>query len=103
MARPRPPVAERLISVTGWSFPSGHATQSVAFWGMLVVVLCGGRTRAVRTVGWVVAALVALAVGLSRIYLGVHWISDVTAGWLLGGAWLCTLAVIGTRSVRSDG
>lgn len=103
VARPRPSLAERLSSVTGWSFPSGHATQSVAFWGMLAVAVSAGRSAAVRRALWVGAIAIALAVGLSRVYLGVHWISDVVAGWTLGAAWLCLLAPIAMRGRSADG
>jgi membrane-associated phospholipid phosphatase len=86
--RPRPPVDGRLVHAASESLPSGHATTAIVVIGTLVVLAWPGRTPAVRA-GLVVAAAVWVgAVGLTRLYLGVHWFSDVVAGWLVGGAWL---------------
>ena len=74
-----------LIRVTGQSFPSGHTVQAVAVYGTLALLLSGGRSRRIQVVMWSAAALVALAVGASRLYLGVHWLTDVLAGYALGG------------------
>jgi len=93
--RPRPPVADRLLSVSGWSFPSGHATQAAAVFVILTVVLTVHRSTAVRAVGGIVAGLLILAVGISRIFLGVHWFTDVVGGWALGGAWACAILTAG--------
>jgi undecaprenyl-diphosphatase len=86
-ARPRPSV-EHLQAVTGSSFPSGHATQASAFWLSLVLVLHATRVTpfARRTAGAVATALV-LGVAWSRVYLGVHYPSDVLAGVILGSGW----------------
>lgn len=89
--RPRPPVPLRLVGATGWSFPSGHATQALAFWGMVALVASGRRSPAKRWLVWAGAVLVALLVGASRIYLGAHWFTDVLGGYALGGLWLCLL------------
>lgn len=99
LGRPRPPVVDRLVAETNESLPSGHATMSVAVIGALVVLAWTGRTAAGR--GWLLAAAVTwvVAVGASRLYLGVHWFSDVLAGWLVGGAWLA-LCVAGRAWLR---
>lgn len=103
VGRPRPPVSLHLIRVSGFSFPSGHATAVVACWGMAAVLLGSGRTTRVRVALWAGAALVAVLVGLSRLYLGVHWWTDVVAGHALGGLWLCVLALVFMRwHGRSD-
>ncbi len=93
VARARPPLARMLIALPGgYSFPSGHALAGVELYGVVAFLL----VRELR-VGWqkvlVAAAAVAIAVliGVSRVYLGVHWPSDVLASWLLGGAWLALL------------
>lgn len=94
-ARPRPPLALRLVAAGGYSFPSGHSMSAAAFYGALALIATVelGRTR------WAVAALcvaVAVAVGVSRVYLCVHYPSDVVAGWALGTSW-----AIGLRPLLS--
>jgi membrane protein DedA with SNARE-associated domain/membrane-associated phospholipid phosphatase len=92
--RPRPPASLHLIGVSGFSFPSGHATVAVACWGLVALLLGAGRPmRAKLMVGTAAVGIVAL-VGLSRIYLGVHWWTDVVAGFALGGLWLCLLGLL---------
>ena len=85
--RPRPPLGVRLASAAGSSFPSGHSAQSLATFAALTVVVTAGW-RPARAAGWVVTALVAGGVGWSRVYLGMHWATDVAAGWLIGAAWV---------------
>jgi undecaprenyl-diphosphatase len=86
--RPRPPEDGHLVHAASESLPSGHATTAIVVIGTLVVLAWPGRTAAVRAEMVVAGALWVGAVGLTRIYLGVHWFSDVIAGWLVGGAWL---------------
>lgn len=84
VGRPRPATADQLVSVTGASFPSGHAAQSVAcYLAIAVIVVWTTSSRRVGVVVTVLAVLVAVTVGGSRVYLGVHWTSDVVAGWAL--------------------
>ncbi|HSO97457.1 MAG TPA: phosphatase PAP2 family protein [Solirubrobacteraceae bacterium] len=85
VGRHRPPV-HHLELVTGYSFPSGHATQSTALCVALVIALLSGPRR--RQIAAAAAGCLLVAgVAFSRVYLGVHYPSDVVAGVLLGGTW----------------
>jgi membrane-associated phospholipid phosphatase len=85
--RPRPSLSEPLATASGFSFPSGHAMASTALYATLALVLTRGRSMRTRlTAMGTVAALVG-AIGLSRVYLGVHFPTDVAAGWSAGLAW----------------
>lgn len=78
-----------------YSFPSGHALASALFFGAWTFFVLGEvRSPAVRYVLVALFALLAVGVGLSRVYLGVHYLGDVVAAWLLAGAVL-TVAVLG--------
>jgi membrane protein DedA with SNARE-associated domain/membrane-associated phospholipid phosphatase len=94
VGRPRPPGSLHLIGVSGFSFPSGHATVAVACWGLAALLLGAGRPIRVKLVVGTGAVVLVGLVGLSRIYLGVHWWTDVVAGFALGGLWLCLLALL---------
>ena len=86
--RSRPPVDGRLVDVTNESLPSGHATMSFVVTGTIVVLAWAGRSALARVALVVGAAAWIGAVGATRVYLGVHWFSDVLAGWAVGAAWL---------------
>jgi membrane protein DedA with SNARE-associated domain len=98
--RHRPPASLQLIHVSGFAFPSGHATAVVACWGMAAILLGVERSTRVRMSLWAGAALIAALVGSSRLYLGVHWWTDVVAGFALGGSWLCLLCLLFLRRRR---
>lgn len=89
--RMRPPMDIWLTNVgKSTSFPSGHATQSMGTYvalALVAVVWLSGVRRAVL----VLAVILALGVGCSRVYLGVHWTTDVVAGWLIATAWVATV------------
>lgn len=89
--RPRPDLADFLISQGGYSFPSGHSCTGLVFYGLFAfLVLHNMKDRKVaRTMATVFICLVVL-IGISRIYVGVHYPTDVLGGWLLGTAILMT-------------
>jgi undecaprenyl-diphosphatase len=99
-ARPRPSFADPLLSETSYSFPSGHAMLSLITYGVLayfaVLALQTWRARTAVVFG---AALLVILIGVSRMYLGVHYFSDVVAGFAVGGLWLSTL-ITGMETIR---
>ncbi|MCF3145806.1 phosphatase PAP2 family protein [Streptomyces platensis] len=92
-ARPRPPVADWTGPASGYAFPSGHATTSVLAAGILAWGIARRARPAVARTWCVVLALWAAGVGLTRVYLGVHWPGDVLGGWFLA-AGLLALALL---------
>ena len=94
IARPRPPSFLHLVSAAGYAFPSGHTTNATIAYGLLAFIAVGYLPR-LRWLLISLAVVMAVAVGLSRSYLGVHWPTDVLGGWSLGIAWLCLGAVTG--------
>jgi len=102
VARHRPPRADWVATAAGYSFPSGHTVSATLAAGLL----CLGLLHTVRA-GWRVAGLAvalcwAVLDGLSRVYQGVHWPSDVVAGWLFGSSLvLLVAAVLATERVTS--
>lgn len=90
--RARPVFDEPVATALGASFPSGHALGSAAFYAMLAVVLAPRLNRAALLLSG--AALVALAVAVTRVLLGVHYPSDVTAGLLIGWGWVALCAAV---------
>lgn len=87
-ARPRPDLVAHLAQVHSLSFPSGHALSSAATYLTLAALLARTqKSRAVRAYLMTTALTLVLVVGLTRVYLGVHWPTDVLAGWTLGAAW----------------
>ncbi len=86
--RPRPDLVPHGSNVYSASFPSGHSTLSTATFLTLAVLIASlEESRRAKVMVYALAVLILVTVGLSRIYLGVHWPSDVVAGWCLGSAW----------------
>lgn len=91
--RPRPVVVDAVQQVTSLSFPSGHATSSFIVYGVLAYILSRlAPDRSVRIAIWSAAVFMIIAVGFSRMYLGVHYPTDVAGGFLVGLAWVLILA-----------
>lgn len=83
--RPRPDIDMFLIEQGGWSFPSGHAITSMFFYGMAIWLIRKKiKNRTAANIMTLLLAIPMVFVGISRIYLGVHYPTDVMAGWCLG-------------------
>jgi undecaprenyl-diphosphatase len=106
IARPRPEVVQHLVEVTDMSFPSGHAMLSAITYLTLGAMLSRiEETPSLRYFFPVVAVFLTLLIGCSRIYLGVHYPTDVLGGWAAGTVWACgswfvARAVLGRPSGR---
>lgn len=91
--RARPDAYFGIVAPTSYSFPSGHALYSLCFYGTLAVIT-GARLRSwgVRLICWAAAVSLILLIGISRIYLGVHYPSDVLAGYMTAFIWVMAVA-----------
>ncbi|MFI6173320.1 phosphatase PAP2 family protein [Nocardia sp. NPDC051052] len=98
VARARPPAAVALVSETDFSFPSGHVTGTTALAGAVLLAYLSGRPSIVRRVAAVLlSSTVVVLVAATRLYLGVHWLTDVIGGALLGVTMVLFGAVIAPR------
>lgn len=89
VSRPRPSLKAPVATAFGMSFPSGHAMLSAVIYGaILLVALPLLRSRRAKAVASSAVLVLVLAIGISRLVLGVHYITDVLGGWVLGVAWL---------------
>jgi undecaprenyl-diphosphatase len=94
IGRDRPGLDTRVVTADGFSFPSGHSASSLVGFALIawLICMCTPRRTVWATAG-IAALLLTIAVGVSRIYLGVHYPSDVLGGWTLGLTWLTAVAV----------
>jgi undecaprenyl-diphosphatase len=83
VARPRPDLWEGPIALTSYAFPSGHALAAATFFPLIARAVALRRPELARP-AYVLAAVVAFYVGVGRMYLGLHWPTDVIAGWCIG-------------------
>jgi undecaprenyl-diphosphatase len=101
--RQRPPDEYRVVDALNASFPSGHALLAAVVYLTLGAMLArAAKQKQIRFYVMAAAILLALLVGLTRIYLGVHWTSDVLAGWCVGAAWACLCWLV-DRWLRTRG
>jgi undecaprenyl-diphosphatase len=102
--RSRPDLVPYAVSVSGTSFPSGHTMMSAVTFLTLGALLASSQKRKrLKAYFLLLATLLTVAVGLSRVYLGVHWPTDVLAGWTAGAVWalLCWLVARWLQSRRA--
>ena len=100
--RVRPTVAQQLVEATGFSYPSGHSASSTALYLTLAILAARHlRRRADRGAVFAVAIAVILAVAASRLYLGVHYLTDVASGVALGAAWVFLVAGLFGRRITT--
>lgn len=90
----------RLASATGYSFPSGHATTATCLYVGLALILWSRAGRGARIILVVLGCLMPIGIGFSRVYLGVHYPSDVVGGWVVGTLWLIAARAILARTAR---
>lgn len=99
IARPRPNI-NRLVSETGYSFPSGHSITSMVFYGYLIYLIYKYvNNKKIKIPLIIVLAILIPLIGLSRIYLGVHYTSDVLCGFLLGWIYLIIFISISNKYI----
>ncbi|MFK0235285.1 phosphatase PAP2 family protein [Streptomyces vinaceus] len=99
--RARPHLPEPVAHAPGFSFPSGHAMTATTSCAVLLLVLLPLVPRAWRPLPWALAAVSVIGVGCTRVALGVHWVSDVVGGWLLGLA-VVTATAFAFEAWRAD-
>ena len=92
--RPRPE-GFRLIEENGYSFPSGHSTAAMAFYGLIIYFIFKNvKNKKIRNISCIILSILIILIGISRIYLGVHYASDVLAGFLFSIAYLVVYTTI---------
>lgn len=101
-ARARPSTALLLGEpASSWSFPSGHSFNTGVFVGVLAAFALASPASPTRKgLAIVAACMAATAVGLSRIYLAYHWLTDVLAGWAIALVWLCVVGIVALTVLR---
>ena len=90
--RARPEILSHLVAESGYGFPSGHSFVAFSFYGFMAYYLFRrARSGFAKAITLISGALIILAIGASRVYLGVHWPSDVLGSYLLGAAWISAI------------
>jgi undecaprenyl-diphosphatase len=99
--RARPTPFFDLLPPETYSFPSGHSLASCCFFGALAALLTARiKSKRVRTIVWIIASVMFLSIGLSRIYLGVHHTTDVIAGFAAAFIWIMVVRFVDLQLAR---
>ena len=99
--RSRPLESNWLVSEIGYSFPSGHSSVSMAFYGFLIYLVCMNfKNKKLKYFLTILLSLIILFVGISRVYLGVHYLSDVLAGFLFSIVYLIVFVYFYQRIMK---
>ncbi|MEJ5298562.1 MAG: phosphatase PAP2 family protein [Armatimonadota bacterium] len=99
-SRPDEDLVRVVVPAVGESFPSGHALGSLVFYGCLCAAFWPDLPRRRRIIAAWAAALLVVAIGWTRVYLGVHWTGDVLGGWLAGALLLSGILALSSRLRR---
>ena len=104
MARARPDLIQPIVVERGYSFPSGHAALSMVGYGVAALLVArSGAPRGVKVAAAFAAGCLVALIGISRVYLGAHFPTDVLAGWLAGGAIVLLFAWLSPASKARAG
>lgn len=97
--RPRPPRIQ-IVHENGYSFPSSHAMVSFAFYGFIIYLLCTNvKNKVLKYSITIVLSIIVILIGISRIYLGVHYVTDIIGGFIFG----CVYLIIFIKKVYKNG
>lgn len=102
IAQPRPPAVWMVVPATGYAFPSGHTTLSAVYFTLAHFSARVRHTWRAKVFIYTVAVAIAFLIGVSRVYLGAHWPTDVVGGWALAVAWLAIL-LLTTSTIEASG
>lgn len=96
--RPRPPITNALVIENSYSFPSGHSFMAIAFYGLLTFFIFDNlQKRSLKIISLIIGTTLIILISFSRIYLNVHWPSDVLASFLFGSIWLLIIVRINKK------
>jgi membrane-associated phospholipid phosphatase len=99
--RARPPAVLAIGHYDSPAFPSGHATHAAAVWIIVgIVVTSHTARRRLRIATWLAVGSIVVLVGITRLYLAAHWLTDVVAGWTIGALWALFVTASSWREAR---
>ena len=101
IARPRPPIDVRLIDIENYSFPSGHSIMSMVLYGLLIYfVYKYVKNKILKAILILILSILIIFIGFTRIWLGVHFLTDVIAGFSLGICCVCLCILIDNLEIK---